>query len=127
MSEIRGVGVDLCAVSRMEEQLEKEHFLCRCFTQQEIEYIRSRGRAGSASMAGIFAAKEAVCKALGTGIAFALTDIEVQHTPSGQPVIHLSGRAAELAENGSMQLSISHEGDMAAAFVVWTVISEKMS
>ena len=127
MSEIRGVGVDLCAVSRMEEQLEKEHFLSRCFTQGEIEYIRSRGRAGAASMAGIFAAKEAVCKALGTGIAFPLTDIEVQHTPSGQPVIHLSGRAADLAENGSMQLSISHEGDMAAAFVVWTVISEKMS
>lgn len=119
MCEIRGVGVDLCGIARMEENLSKEHFMARVFTPGEIAYIRARGRGAAASMAGIFAAKEAVCKALGTGIAFALTDIEVTHTDKGQPVVSLTGQAAQIAGDGRFHLSISHEGDMAAAFVVW--------
>lgn len=120
MSEIRGIGIDLCGIARMEKQLDKEHFLRRCLTEAEITYVRSKGRNAAASLAGIFAAKEAVCKALGTGIAFPLTEIEVQHTEAGQPVAVLSGRVAELAGGGDVKLSITHEGDTAAAFAVWT-------
>jgi len=119
MCKIRGVGVDLCGVARMEECLDKAHFMARVFTPREIEYIRAKGQSAAASMAGIFAAKEAVCKALGTGIAFAMTEIEVTHTGAGQPQIALTGRAAEMAGSGRFHLSISHEGDMAAAFAVW--------
>lgn len=120
MCEIRGVGVDLCGIARMEENLSKEHFLSRVFTPGEIAYIRAKGQSAAASMAGIFALKEAVCKALGTGIAFALTDIEVTHSEAGQPQISLTGRAAEIAGGGRFHASVSHEGDMATAFVVWS-------
>ena len=120
MCEIRGVGIDLCGISRMEKCLNKEHFMERIFTPREIEYIRAKGRSAAASMAGIFAVKEAVCKALGTGIAFALTDIEVTHTQAGQPQVSFTGKAAEIAGDGRFQVSISHEGDMAAGFAVWT-------
>lgn len=120
MCEIRGVGVDLCGIARMEENLGKAHFMERIFTPGEIAYIQSKGQCAAASMAGIFALKEAVCKALGTGIAFALTDIEITHSPAGQPLVTLSGKAAQIAGGGQFQASVSHEGDMAAGFVVWT-------
>ncbi len=119
MCEILGVGIDLCGITRMEKCLDKEHFMERVFTPGEIAYIRAKGRSAAASMAGIFAVKEAVCKALGTGIAFALTEIEVTHTEAGQPQVSLTGCAAEIAGNGRFQVSISHEGDMAAALAVW--------
>lgn len=119
MCKIRGVGVDLCAISRMADQLEHVSFMNRCFTPQEQAYIRSRGRMAAASMAGLWAAKEAALKALGLGITIPLTDVEITHTEAGQPQYLLHGKAAALSHNSSMQLSISHEGDMAAAFCVW--------
>lgn len=119
MSEIRGVGVDMCAVSRMAELLEDQRFLQRCFCPEEVTYIRSRGRMAAASMAGIWAAKEAVSKALGTGIAFPMTDICVTHSDHGAPRVSLTGQALHLAEGGSVHISISHEGDMAICFCIW--------
>ena len=119
MSEIRGVGLDLCDIDRMRERLE-DRFLDRYFTAQEADYIRSRGAQGAESLAGIWAAKEAVLKALGTGIAFSLRDIEIGHTDSGQPTVLLHGRAAEEI-SGRFLLSITHERGMAAATAVWIV------
>ena len=121
MSDVRGIGVDLCAIPRMEKLLGNERFLSRSFTPGEIAYIRSRGLMAGASMAGLWAAKEAAVKALGVGISLPLTEIEISHTRSGQPVYVLSGQALELSLGGHLHLSISHEGDMAAAFCVWSV------
>lgn len=119
MSEVRGIGLDLCGIGRMTAYAEDERFLTRWFNPPEIDWIRSRGKAAAQTLAGMFAAKEAVCKALGTGIAFPLREITIDHTPEGQPFVSLSGRAAELACGGTMLLSITHDAGVAAAMVVW--------
>ena len=96
-----------------------DRFLERYFTPEEAAYIHSRGAQAAQSMAGIWAAKEAVLKALGTGIAFPLQDIEVCHTELGQPFIRLRGKVAEAAPGSRFLISITHEGGMAAAMAVW--------
>ncbi len=118
MSEIRGIGIDLCEIARMQRLLDAGHSLRRMFTEEEQAYIRSKGVSAAQTMAGMFAAKEAVLKALGTGMSIAMTDIVITHTALGQPVVTLTGKAAEYG--GRILLSITHEGKMAAAFAVWT-------
>ena len=120
-SGVLGVGVDLCGIDRMRSQLEHETFLRRCFTEREIAYIRGRGAQAADSLAGLWAAKEAVLKALGTGLTVPMTDIEITHTDLGQPVCVLRGEALRLSRGGTLRLSITHEGDLAAAFCVWSV------
>ena len=68
----KGIGLDLCQINRMEKLVTEERFLNRFFNPEEISYIRSKGKNRAQTLAGIFAAKEAVCKALGTGVAFDL-------------------------------------------------------
>lgn len=117
MCELLGIGLDLCEVDRMREHLD-DGFLARFFTEEEAAYIRARGQQAAQSLAGIWAAKEAVLKALGTGIAFALREVEISHTASGQPVVRLHGKAAEAAGDSGFLVSITHEGGMAAAMAV---------
>lgn len=119
MCKVLGVGIDLCDISRMEENLRDDRFLRRFFTADEAAYIRSRGLSASQTMAGIFAAKEAFLKAVGTGLSLPLQDIEVRHTELGQPIYHLTGKALEAAGGGQVLLSITHEGLMAAAVCIW--------
>lgn len=117
MSEIRGIGLDLCHIPRMRELIESGHSLRRMFTAEEQAYIRARGESAAQTMAGIFAAKEAILKALGTGMSIPMTDICIRHTPLGQPIAALTGKAEELG--GTLLISITHEGDMAAANAIW--------
>lgn len=119
MCKVRGVGIDLCDISRMEQNLRDDRFLSRFFTQEEATYIRGRGLAASQSMAGIFAAKEAFMKAVGMGLSLPMKDIEVCHTALGQPAYRLSGKALDAADGGEVLLSITHEGLMAAAVCIW--------
>ena len=95
---VKGLGLDLCEIRRMEKQLADERFLNRYFTREEISYIRGKGKSAAQTMAGIFAAKEALSKALGTGIAFDLKEICVTHDPSGKPAYSLSGKVMELGD-----------------------------
>ena len=111
----KGLGFDLCDVARMEKFLNDGHFLRRFFTEEEAEYVRSRGAHAAESLAGIFAAKEAFAKAMGTGIAFDLREVGISHGETGEPVYVLTGRAAEMAGNDRLLLSISHDGGMAGA------------
>ena len=113
-----GLGLDLCEISRMERLLEDDRFLNRYFTPEEIAYIRGRGRAAAQSMAGIFAAKEALGKALGTGIGFELREAEVRHTAEGCPFYAFSGALKEKTGGDRFWLSITHDGGMAAAVCV---------
>ncbi len=119
---IAGIGIDLCEISRMEKLLENEHFLTRYFSTEEQDYIRSKGKSGAQSMAGIYAAKEALVKALGCGIVTAdLNLIGVTHDGYGKPSYILQGEYARLAEDkrvSSFFLSITHDGGMAAAVCV---------
>ncbi|MBQ2953651.1 MAG: holo-ACP synthase [Clostridia bacterium] len=117
MCEIRGLGLDLCSIPRMQALLDSGRPLRRMFTEAEEAYFRSKGVTAAQTMAGLFAAKEAVLKALGTGMSVAFTDVVITHTPLGQPLATLTGKAA--AFGGSVLLSITHEGDMAAATAIW--------
>lgn len=123
MPEIIGIGTDLCAVSRMERAIKKEHFYTRVFLEDERAYLNKKERARPQSAAAMFAAKEAVAKALGTGFAKGVTPwvIEVTHEESGAPGVRLHGGAlARLRTIGGERvlLSLTHEGDMAMAFAV---------
>jgi holo-[acyl-carrier protein] synthase len=127
MSPIVGVGVDAVDVARFRRVLDRRpRFAARCFT--ETEQSDATGSADAAqSLAARFAAKEAVMKALGTGIgAFALTDVEVCRTTGTgatrhAPFLVLHGTAAELAGAqgaGCFHLSLTHTDGVAIAFVV---------
>ena len=118
---ITGVGIDMCGISRMEKLIGDERFLARFFSAEEQAYIHKKGKAAPASMAGIFAAKEALTKALGVGITADIREISVLHDNHGAPYYSLSGEYARLAEDrriSSFHLSITHEADMAAAVCV---------
>lgn len=123
MSKLRGVGLDLCAIDRMESLPHRDRFLARYYTEEEIAYITGRGKAAAQSMAGIFAAKEAFVKALGVGLSISMKEIAVTHTQTGQPRYALTGDAAALAAGCSMSLSITHEENMAAAVCI--IMEEK--
>ena len=115
---VKGLGLDLCEISRMEKMLQNEHFLKRYFTENEISYISRKGKSAAQTMAGIFAAKEAMAKALGTGIVFDLKEISVCHDIAGMPWYMLSGKAAESCAGDHFFLSITHDGGIAAAVCV---------
>lgn len=107
-----GLGIDIIEIERIENAIKKnDNFLKKLFTDYEIEYYIKKGKKAE-TIAGLFAAKEAVAKVLGTGISgFSWTDIEISHTASGQPIVLLSGVAAELAKEKSINnilISISH-------------------
>lgn len=113
----KGIGLDLCEIARMQTLLDEGRSLRRMFTEEEQAYIAGKGASAAQTMAGMFAAKEAVLKALGTGMTIPMTDIVISHTELGQPVATLTGKAA--AFGGTMLVSITHEAGMAAAFAVW--------
>lgn len=118
---IVGIGLDLCEISRMEKLMEDGRFLARYFSAEEQAYIQSKGKGAAQSMAGIFAAKEALGKALGVGITADLRQVCVTHDLNGAPGYILEGEYARFAEDrrvSSFFLSISHDGGMAAAMCV---------
>ena len=113
----KGIGIDLCEIARMQTLLDEGRSLRRMFTEEEQAYIAGKGASAAQTMAGMFAAKEAVLKALGTGMTIPMTDIVISHTELGQPIVTLTGKAA--AFGGTLLVSITHEAGMAAAFAVW--------
>jgi holo-[acyl-carrier protein] synthase len=122
VSDVIGVGVDLCEVGRIRRTLERTPgFVDRVYTQAEQGYCRSANDP-TARFAVRFAAKEAVLKALGVGLgACPLRDIEVVRDTSGAPSLVLHGAAATLAaERGvtAWQISLTHTATMAEAVVI---------
>lgn len=114
-----GIGIDLCAISRVKDMMENPRFMERYFDPRERDYVMSRGIGAAASLAASFAAKEAFCKALGTGFdGIAPKEIAVLRKENGAPYYEVSGLAKERAEAlgvKTIRLSLTHEGDMAAA------------
>ena len=97
-------------------------FLDRVFTQREQAYCLRKRNSGE-SFAARFAAKEAGAKALGTGISYGVSwlEIEVVREPSGRPTLEFHGRAAQIASRlGAVHaaLSITHTAELAMASVV---------
>ena len=118
-------GIDIIDVARVASMLEKhgQKFIDRCFTQIEQEAANVASEDMRAQrFAARYAAKEAVLKALGTGLAGGIEwiDIAVSRV-DGPPMVTLQGRAAEIAANQGIsewRLSLSHAGGMAMASVI---------
>ncbi len=113
-------GVDLVEIDRFEAAIQRhgDRFLRRVFTERELDEVGHN----IASLAARFAAKEAVSKALGTGIGpIAWREIEVLRGEARQPVLCLRGEAARRAESLCLQawsLSLSHTQNYAIAMVI---------
>lgn len=120
---ILGVGLDLVEIDRMKESLERHGtaFSGRILHPDE-DAARVETGEGATHLAGLFAAKEAVMKALGTGMAgAAFKDIAILNRPGGEPYVRLSGRAQETATKRGVRdwhLSITHSRTMAAAVAI---------
>ena len=119
------VGVDIIELDRIRRVLERhgERFLTRVYTAEEIARYGDR----LPELAARFAAKEAVSKALGVGLnhmsmhGIGWREVEVLPDPLGKPLLRLSGRAQQLAEEQGLSewaISLSHGRDYAVAFVV---------
>lgn len=113
-------GIDLIEIERLHRALQRhgERLLQRIYTPQEVSECRGR----LPSLAARFAAKEAVAKALGTGIGLVgWREIEIRLGELGQPVLHLHGAAAERAQAlglANWSISLSHSQDHAIALAV---------
>lgn len=100
------IGTDIVKISRIEKSIKNEHFIENVFTPDEAEYCRN-----AENYAGLFAAKEAYLKAVGTGINCRLSTIEIAHDDKGKPFFK---------NISNSDLSISHDGDYAiAAVILW--------
>jgi len=121
---IRGIGVDLAKIPRMRRVVERwqDRFLRRVFTEQEIAYCQRR-HDPIPHLAARFAAKEAVMKALGTGLRMGVTwrEAEVRRERGEAPTMVLTGRTAAIARaRGASRIlvSLTHDGDYAFAQVM---------
>ena len=124
MTQAVKVGTDICSITRIREAYEKngERFLDKILTGEEKRYVLSRQKRVAESLAGRFAAKEAVGKALGVGLrGVGWKEIEIGRSPYGAPLVMLHGRAKERARFlnlSTFDVSISHEREFAIAVVV---------
>ncbi len=121
---IVGLGIDFVDLERVRDVVERhgERFFDRILTVREQEYC-NQYRDPVPHAAARFAAKEAVLKALGTGLAQGIRwrDIEVLREKDAAPRIHLSGRAAEIAASlggERVHLSLSHDRGAAIAVAI---------
>lgn len=119
---IIGIGCDIVETARIEKALKSSHFVERVYTKTEIDYCQARQSQQTMSFAARFAAKEAVLKALGTGLRGGrLLDIEISNDELGKPLLRLTGFFQKLAEDKGckrMHVSLSHTKELAFAQVV---------
>lgn len=119
---IVGIGCDIIEIERIARAIKRESFIRRVFTAEEAAYCQRRGQQPAASFAARFAAKEAVLKALGTGLREgSLQEIAVDNDGLGKPLVQLSGHFAMLAKQlgvKNIQISLSHSRELATAYVI---------
>lgn len=117
---IIGHGIDMVHVPGFQNLLDD---LMDCFSADELSDIHENGPNRISSLAGRFAAKEAVLKGLGTGLESEIdwTEIQIRTEQSGRPYVILEGKAKEIADSlgiSSITISISHDGDYAIASAI---------
>ena len=126
---ILGIGTDLANIERIEATIARfgDRFKDRVFTETEQKKAESRARAVAATYAKRWAAKEACSKALGTGLRMGISwkDMAVTNLRSGQPVMHLTGWAAErlrdmtpAGHEATIHVTLTDDHPWAQAFVV---------
>jgi holo-[acyl-carrier protein] synthase len=120
---IIGIGTDIAQISRIRNSVESygTEFIDRCFTKAEQRRAESRPNK-IAAYARLFAGKEALLKALGTGMREGLAwhDWEILPNERGAPTVAISGGALKILGEGDLniRLSLSDDGDYAVAFAV---------
>lgn len=119
---IKGIGIDIIEIDRIRRAIEKnDKFIDRVFTVNEKKAFEEKNHSPQ-TIAGYFAAKEAVSKALGTGISnMQWKDIEILKDPSGKPYVRLYNNAENLAYSIGIDkifISISHSRENAVALAI---------
>lgn len=124
ISSVVGIGTDLLDSKRIKKTYERHQMrlVQRVLTANEIALWEQRGRCVN-FLAKQFAAKEAISKALGTGISQGVSfmQLEVLRGEQGAPVANLSGKAHEIMqklEGNKLHISLSDEGDLILAFAL---------
>ena len=120
---ILGIGNDIIEIERIRKSLEEhgDRMLSRLFTPKEQEYCL-KYEDPVPRFAGRFSAKEAVVKALGTGIGKEVSwlDIEILNEESGKPYVCFSDRLKEKFPDTQILISISHCNLYVSSFAIWT-------
>jgi holo-[acyl-carrier protein] synthase len=115
------IGIDIIEIERIKKACAREKFTSRFFTAAELSQIKENVMYFS-HLAGKFAAKEAVSKALGTGFRyFKWHDIEILSDKLGKPNVNLYGKAKDIfksKKHTEMLVSISHSKEYAIAFAI---------
>ena len=119
---IVGIGNDIIEIERIEKAISKEGFKNKIYTQRELENIEKRGNR-TETYAGIFSAKEAISKAIGTGVReFSLTDLEILNDDLGKPYVIVSEKLDKIIKNKKedyqIEISISHSKKYAIAMAI---------
>ena len=119
---IVGIGNDIIEIERIEKAISKEGFKDKIYTQRELENIQKRGNR-TETYAGIFSAKEAISKAIGTGVReFSLTDLEILNDDLGKPYVVVSEKLDKILRNKKedyqIEISISHSKKYAIAMAI---------
>ena len=119
---IVGIGNDIIEIERIEKAISKEGFKNKVYTQRELENIEKRGNR-TETYAGIFSAKEAISKAIGTGVReFSLTDLEILNDDLGKPYVVVSEKLDKILktkkEDYQIEISISHSRKYATAMAI---------
>ena len=119
---IVGIGNDIIEIERIEKAISKEGFKNKIYTQRELENIEKRGNR-TETYAGIFSAKEAISKAIGTGVReFSLTDLEILNDDLGKPHVVVSEKLDKILktkkEDYQIEISISHSKKYATAMAI---------
>ena len=119
---IVGIGNDIIEIERIEKAISKESFKNKVYTQRELENIEKRGDRVE-TYAGIFSAKEAISKAIGTGVReFSLTDLEILNDDLGKPYVVVSKKLDKIIkskkEDYQIEISISHSKKYATAVAI---------
>ncbi|HCE31910.1 holo-ACP synthase [Fusobacterium sp.] len=119
---IVGIGNDIIEIERIEKAISKESFKNKIYTQRELKNIQKRGNR-TETYAGIFSAKEAISKAIGTGVReFSLTDLEILNDDLGKPYVVVSEKLDKILktkkEDYQIEISISHSRKYATAMAI---------
>lgn len=119
---ILGIGNDIIEIDRIESSIQRygQKFLDRIFTLEEQNYCL-KFQHSSRNFAGRFAAKEAVVKALGTGIREGVSwlDIKIVNDVYGKPCVSFSEKLKKAFPGSEVLISISHSKEYATAVAIW--------
>lgn len=127
---IKGIGTDIAEITRVRRIMADhigERFLRRILTGGERDLLAARQQRAAEFVAGRFAAKEALSKAIGCGIGDKLgfQDIEILPDQRGKPEVRLADRSRQalgLGDGDILHITISHSEQYAVAFALWETV-----